>query len=266
MTGAAPSLLTAWTVTTNSGRFEVMTATRSPRPTPCARQVLRQGVGGPVQLSVRPAIVSGQDGDVIGVLLGGRFEPLMHEARCHGETFFSELRFSVNTNEVYGYQRHEQPEHRGDRRGRPVRDHRHRPALRGARGHPGGLRPRAFRHLPRGHRRADAGPRALRRHHPRGVRRPRPGPVDVHRDHRGTGLRLDEPDRHRQHPHHGRHHDHHARHGGAETALAPRHGVGRAARRALALRARRRERHPQHFVPGPARRGRVRRSTAPRPG
>jgi hypothetical protein len=33
----------------------------------------------------------------------------MHEARCHGETFFSELRFSVNTNEVYGYRCHEQP-------------------------------------------------------------------------------------------------------------------------------------------------------------
>ena len=34
MTGAAPTLLAAWTVTTNSGRFDVMTATRSPRPTP----------------------------------------------------------------------------------------------------------------------------------------------------------------------------------------------------------------------------------------
>ena len=29
----------------------------------------------------------------------------MHEARSHGETFFSELRFSVNISEVYGYRR-----------------------------------------------------------------------------------------------------------------------------------------------------------------
>ena len=112
MTGAAPSLLAAWTATTNSGRFDVMTATRSPRPTPRRGQVLGQRVGGPVQLPVGPAVVAGQDGRVIGELLGRRLEPVMHEARCHGETFFSELRFSVNTNEVYGYRRHEQPEHR----------------------------------------------------------------------------------------------------------------------------------------------------------
>ena len=34
-TGAAPTLLAAWTTTTNSGRLEVITARRSPGPTPC---------------------------------------------------------------------------------------------------------------------------------------------------------------------------------------------------------------------------------------
>jgi hypothetical protein len=37
---------------------------------------------------------------VAGVFLRGRLEPAMHEARCHRETFFSELRFRVNTKEV----------------------------------------------------------------------------------------------------------------------------------------------------------------------
>ena len=74
--------------------------------------------------------------------------------------------------------------------------------------------------------------RPVRRHHPRGVRRTRPRPADLHRRHRGAGLRLDEPDRHRQHAHHGGHADHGARDRGAEAALAPRHGHGRAPRRA----------------------------------
>ena len=66
MTGAAPSLLAAWTVTTNSGRFDVMTATRSPRPTPWCGEVPGQRVGGPVELPVGPAVVAGQDRHMIG--------------------------------------------------------------------------------------------------------------------------------------------------------------------------------------------------------
>ena len=58
---------------------------------PPRREVLGQRVGGPVQFPVGPAVVAGQDGDVVGELLGGRLEPVMHEARCHGETFFSEI-------------------------------------------------------------------------------------------------------------------------------------------------------------------------------
>ena len=50
-----------------------------------------------------------------------------------------------------------------------------------------------------------------------------------------------------------------ARQRGAEAALAARHGHRRAARGAVAVRARCRQRHPQHLVPGRARRRRVRR-------
>ena len=44
-----------------------------------------------------------------------------------------------------------------------------------------------------------------------------------------------------------------------KQTLAAVHGVGRATRRTVALGARRRQRHPQHLVPGTARRRRVRR-------
>jgi hypothetical protein len=78
-------------------------------PYAAAAEVLRQRVGGAVQLAVRPAVVARQQRRMIGKPRRRRLEPAMHEARCHGETFFSELRFSVNTNEVYGYRCHEQP-------------------------------------------------------------------------------------------------------------------------------------------------------------
>ena len=81
------------------------------------------------------------------------------------------------------------------------RDHRDRPPLRGQGGDPGRVRARARRPLPRRDRRPDAGARAVRRHDPRGARRARPRPAHLHRGHRGARLRVDEPHRHRQHPH-----------------------------------------------------------------
>ena len=58
--------------------------------------MVRQRVGRPLHLGEGPAIVAGQQGRVVGEALGRRCEPVMHEARRHGETFFSDLRFSVN--------------------------------------------------------------------------------------------------------------------------------------------------------------------------
>ncbi len=69
-------------------------------PDAATREILRQRVGRAVEFPVGPAIVAGQDRHMIGKFLGDRFEPVMHEARCHWETFFSELRFGVNTQEV----------------------------------------------------------------------------------------------------------------------------------------------------------------------
>ena len=86
-----------------------------------------------------------------------------------------------------------------------------------------------------------------------------PRPAHLHRHHRGAGLRVDEPDRGHQHPHHGGHADHGARERRAEAALAPGHGGRRPPRRPVAVGARRRQRHPQHLLQGGARRRRVRR-------
>ena len=213
----------------------------------------------------------------------------MHEARCHGETFFSELRFSVNTNEVYGYRREEGRAGPGGPACRPppgpprsvvtstdpvATDEDVRTEIIATvrrfvdtRGHPRRVRPRAVGHLPRDDRASRCATLGLF-----GVTIPEEygglglDLLDLHRHHRGAGLRLDEPDRHREHAHHGGHADHDARDRGAEAALAPLHGVGGTAGLPLALRARRRERHPQHLVPGSARRGRVRPRTAARPG
>ena len=72
-------------------------------PDAAVDEVQRQRVGRAVELAVGPAVVARQHGGVVGEPFRRRLEPAMHEARCHGETFFSELRFSVNTHEVYGY-------------------------------------------------------------------------------------------------------------------------------------------------------------------
>ena len=94
---------------------------------------------------------------------------------------------------------------------------------------------------------------------PEALRRPRARPADLHRRHRGAGLRLDEPHRHRQHAHDVRPRSI-MHHGSDEqkAALAAVDGDRRAARGPVPVRARRRQRHPQHLVQGPARRRRVR--------
>ena len=71
-------------------------------------EMARQRVGGPVELAVGPAVVAGQDGRVIGERAAAAdSSPRCMRLVAIGETFFSELRFSVNSSEVYGYRREE---------------------------------------------------------------------------------------------------------------------------------------------------------------
>ena len=53
-TGATPTLLAPWTTATNSGRFDVIMATRSPGPMPRSTRARATEVGGAVEVGERP--------------------------------------------------------------------------------------------------------------------------------------------------------------------------------------------------------------------
>ncbi len=71
----------AWTTATNSTRLEVITATRSPGPTPCADQVAGEGVGEAVEVAEGPALVAGPDGIPIAEPVRGPLEAAVHQGR-----------------------------------------------------------------------------------------------------------------------------------------------------------------------------------------
>ena len=57
-----------------------------------AGEVLREGVPGPVEVPECPGVLPRQHCRTLREAGSRRLEPAMHEARSHGETFFSDLR------------------------------------------------------------------------------------------------------------------------------------------------------------------------------
>ena len=102
---------------------------------------------------------------------------------------------------------------------RPDRDPQGGPAVRREGDPPGRHRARAQGRVPDRDRRGPQGARALRADDPRGVRRPRRVAADLRAGRGGDRPRLDERQRHHQHPLHRRLHAAPARHRRAEAEV-----------------------------------------------
>ena len=177
-TAAAPSLLRPWTATMNSARLAIIRATRSPRADALGRQVAGEGVAQLVEVPERPARSPRQDGARSPNAAAAR-----SSASCIRELAIGNilLLFEIDRQQSADVHFSDMPIANAPRDGRrpggAPRDHRDRPAVRGPRGHPGRLRPRARGRVPGRDRRADARARPVRGHHPRGLRRARARPA-----------------------------------------------------------------------------------------
>ncbi len=67
----------------NSTRLAVMTATRSPAPTPRAAEVTGEGVAEAVEVAERPVLVAAPDGGSIPESERGPLEGFVHQDRVH---------------------------------------------------------------------------------------------------------------------------------------------------------------------------------------
>ena len=145
------------------------------------------------------------------------------------------------------------PDRGSDRR--PAGDRQDGPRVRGQ-GDPAERRgARARRHLPDGHRRGHEGDGPVRPDDPGGVRRPGGVAADLRAGRRGDRPRLDERQRHHQHPLHRRVPAAAARHRRAEEGVPAADGHRRRARLVLDVRAGARlGRQRHHDQGGPGRR------------
>ena len=83
-TAAAPNLLMALTATTNSGRLEVITATRSPAADTPGGKVSAKGGAEIVEGAERPAFVAGPNGVAVPEPCRGLLQGVVHRAAAIG--------------------------------------------------------------------------------------------------------------------------------------------------------------------------------------
>ena len=88
-TAAPPSLLMAWTATMNSGRFDVISATRSPGADTLIGQVAAEGSAQLVEAAVGPPLIARPHRVAIAVECGGLLKRHGASGPRPSETFFS---------------------------------------------------------------------------------------------------------------------------------------------------------------------------------